>query len=342
MKLDDFISVPTDGAEVLGQVAYYTLSNILVEKNVLSELCKSVDIKYRPGARPPVADAFRSATGDVHKRIVTREGHNTEICKVYFRDNESTAGYLSRELVKETLDSHTNQYTKLANVRVGKKSGEFEIMDLTYDSRVDVKSYCEQASRLYLLYQACASRRQVEGLLDKFLGELDATKICRGKFFFVPRHSMQRLSLFEDFAAALSEKNLITAHRSPDDPENADAIPSVDTNLMFVVDDEKQRDKMANAFYVAIGKEIEEYEERIQRLLQNGCDNAHIAERWIKRVDSLTEKKHRYEAILQCQLDKTKDDFEDLRFMVQRLQLQARKSKQPQALDGQTVLPEAA
>lgn len=342
MKLSDFMSVPTDGAEVLGQVAYYTLSSILIEKNVLSELCKSVDLKYRPSARPPVADAFRSATGDVHKRIVTREGRNTEICKVYFRDNESTAGYLSRELVKETLDCQTNQYTKLANVRVGKKSGEFEIMDLAYDSRVDAKAYCEQANRLYLLYRACASRRQVEGLLDKFLSELDATKICRGKFFFVPRHSMQRLPLFEDFAAALSENNLITAHRSPDDPEEADAVPSVDTNTMFVVDDEKQRDKMANAFYVAVGKEIEEYEERIQHLLQNGCASVQIAERWMKRVESLTEKKHRYEDVLQRQLDKTKDDFEDLRFMAQRLRLQVQKGKQPQVLDGQTILPEAA
>lgn len=342
LKLSDFMSVPTDGAEVLGQVAYYSLSSILVQKNILAELCQGVGLEYKPGARPPIADAFRSATGDVHKRIVTRKGNDTEICKVYFRDNESTAGYLTRELIKETLDSRTNQYTKLANVRVGKKSGEFEVMDLAYDPHVDAKSYCEQANSLFLLYQACASRRQVEGLLDKFLTRLDAVKICRGKFFFVPRHSMQRLPIFEDFAASLSENNLITAHRSPEDPEGADAVPSVDTNTMFVVDDQKQRNKMANAFYDAVGKEIEEYEERIQHLLQSGCTSAKIADRWMKRVDSLTEKKRRYENVLQRQLDKTKDDFEDLRFMADRLQLQTRKSKQPQVLDGQTVLPEAA
>ncbi len=62
-----------DGENVLGKFLYFSLSNILIEKEQLSELCDSMGILYAGGSRVSVSDAFRSATGDIKERIVTKE-----------------------------------------------------------------------------------------------------------------------------------------------------------------------------------------------------------------------------------------------------------------------------
>ena len=59
---------------MLGKLLYFSLPSILVEKAQLSELCESMGIYYAGGNRLSVADAFRSATGDIKERVVVGSG----------------------------------------------------------------------------------------------------------------------------------------------------------------------------------------------------------------------------------------------------------------------------
>ena len=78
-----------------------------------------IGIGYVGSNRTSMTDAFRSATGDIYVRIVTKEG----IYKVYCRDNKRIEKKLiSRELVKETLGENTNRYRKLANINYDKET----------------------------------------------------------------------------------------------------------------------------------------------------------------------------------------------------------------------------
>ena len=63
LQLQDFAAVHMDGNGVLGKVLYYSLSNILIEKEKFAELCQSIGFPYQPTRRTAKADAFRSATG---------------------------------------------------------------------------------------------------------------------------------------------------------------------------------------------------------------------------------------------------------------------------------------
>lgn len=91
-----------------GKFLYFSLANLLVEKDALAGLCADLNIPYSGGKRLSVSDAFRSATGDIQERIpVTRMGES-HIYLAYCRDNKRTSDVLSRELVKETLNQRTN------------------------------------------------------------------------------------------------------------------------------------------------------------------------------------------------------------------------------------------
>ena len=81
---------------------------------------------------------------------------------------------------------------------------------------------------------------------------MQAVKIARGHIYFVPRDYMAKLTLFEDFIELLEQNNQF---------KRPGRVP-MDANSMFVVDDAKQREKMASAFYNTVRKEIAEYEER--------------------------------------------------------------------------------
>ena len=62
--MNDFVAASQgDAQNMLGKFLYFSLSNLLVEKVQLSELCESMGISYSGGTRLSVADAFRSATG---------------------------------------------------------------------------------------------------------------------------------------------------------------------------------------------------------------------------------------------------------------------------------------
>ena len=109
-----------DRQHMLGKFLYFSLTNLLVDKDELSHLCESIGIPYSGSNRLSVSDAFRSATGDIRERIPVTEDGETNIYLAYCRDNKHTPGVLSRELVKETLNRQTNQYEKLANAGMQK------------------------------------------------------------------------------------------------------------------------------------------------------------------------------------------------------------------------------
>ena len=69
LRLQNFAAIQKDGNGVLGKVLYYSLSNILIDKEKFSELCQSIGFPYQPTRRTALADAFRSATGDIYERM---------------------------------------------------------------------------------------------------------------------------------------------------------------------------------------------------------------------------------------------------------------------------------
>lgn len=314
LQLQDFAAVHKDGSDVLGKVLYYSLSNILIEKDKFAELCRSIGFPYQPTRRTAKADAFRSATGDVYARLVVKTDSGPQIFKVYCRDNKAPGGVISRELVKETVLEETNDYKKLANISFTKEGGIFSYDNLVADPHVDPLPYCLEAQRLFELYQNCVGRRQIETLLENYVDSMQAVKIARGHIYFIPRDYMTKLSLFEDFIELLEQNNQF----------NRPGRVPLSANSMFVVDDAKQREKMAAAFYSTVRKEIAEYEERATHLIQSGSQSPNILDRLVQRIRGLEQKRSYYEDILSRELTDLNDQFTSLRYLSEELQIRAR------------------
>ena len=98
IQFSQFAAVSKDSDEVLGKILYYTLSSILIDREVLARLCDTVDFPYKPIRRSSLADAFRSATGDIYHRLVVKDAGVPQIINVYCRDNRGPKGIISREL----------------------------------------------------------------------------------------------------------------------------------------------------------------------------------------------------------------------------------------------------
>lgn len=309
--MKDFIGTSQgDKDHMLGKFLYFSLSNLLVEKEALSQLCEEMDIPYTGGKRLSVADAFRSATGDIRERYPVTTGKETHIYLAYCRDNKHTADILSRELVKETLNQKTNQYEKLANISFDKRDHVFRCDNLMMDDVVDVRECCRRAEELFELYQRCANRKQIETICTNFLRGLDATKLSiAGHMYFVPKTYMDRVDIFEDFITLLGGLN---RNNTP-----------LMVNSFYIIDDEKQRGKMTEEFYAAVKKEIATYQERCDHLIQSGSQSPSVMDRWVLKVKGLEEKKKHYEKVLQRELDGLDDEFNTLKFLAQELQVRA-------------------
>ena len=314
LKIQDFAAVQKDGNGVLGKVLYYSLSSILIDKEKFSELCQSVGFPYQPTRRTALADAFRSATGDIYERMVLKTDSGPQVFKVYCRDNRAPGGVISRELIKETVHEDTNEYKKLANISFAKEGGIFSYDNMVSDPHVDPLPYCLEAQRLFDLYQNCIGRRQLETLLENYVESMQAVKIARGHIYFVPRDYMAKLTLFEDFIELLEQTNQF---------KRPGRVP-MDANSMFVVDDAKQREKMASAFYNTVRKEIAEYEERATHLIQSGSQSPAILDRLVLRIQGLEQKRSYYEGILSRELTDLNDQFTSLRYLSEELQIRAR------------------
>lgn len=309
--MKDFIGTSQgDKEHMLGKFLYFSLSNLLVEKEALSQLCEEMDIPYTGGKRLSVADAFRSATGDIRERYPVTTGKETHIYLAYCRDNKRTADILSRELVKETLNQKTNQYEKLANISFDKRDHVFCCDNLMMDDVVDVRECCRRAEELFELYQRCANRKQIETICTNFLRGLDATKLSiAGHMYFVPKTYMDRVDIFEDFITLLGGLN---RNNTP-----------LMVNSFYIIDDEKQRGKMTEEFYAAVKKEIAAYQERCDYLIQSGSQSPAVMDRWVLKVQGLEAKKKHYEQVLQRELDGLDDEFNTLKFLAQELQVRA-------------------
>ncbi len=311
-NMRDFIGAAEgDKDHMLGKFLYFSLANLLVEKDALAKLCEDLDIPYSGGKRLSVSDAFSSATGDIQERIpVTRMGES-HIYLAYCRDNKRTSDILSRELVKETLNQRTNQYEKLANISYDKRDGSFRCENLVMDDVVDVRKCCRQAEELFELYQRCANRKQVEGICANFLRSIEATKLSiNGYLYFVPRTFIEKVDTFEEFIGLLSGLNQKEA--------------PLMVNSFYIIDDEKQRGKMTEEFYAAVRKEIAEYQERADYFIQSGCQSPAVLERWALKIQGLEERKRHYEQVLRRELDGLDDEFGTLKFMGQELQNRAK------------------
>ena len=229
-----------DSQNMLGKLLYFSLPSVLVDKDDLRQLCVDMNIPYAGGNRLSVSDAFRSATGDVRDRIISEEYGERRIYQIYCRDNRRISdSVISRELVKETMHQETNQYEKLANISYDKDSQIFSYDNLAYDSQIDAMAYCRRAEELFELYQRCANRRQVETICVNFLRMLESTKLSvNGHLYFVPRHNMEKVDIFEDFVAELSRLSRNQTHLM--------------ANSIYIIDDAKQRQKMTEEFYSAV------------------------------------------------------------------------------------------
>ena len=309
--MKDFIGTSQgDKEHMLGKFLYFSLSNLLVEKEALAKLCDEMDIPYTGGKRLSVADAFRSATGDIRERYPVTSGSETHIYLAYCRDNKHTADILSRELVKETLNQRTNQYEKLANISFDKRDHVFRCDNLMMDDVVDVRDCCRRAEELFELYQRCANRKQIETICANFLRSLDATKLSiAGHMYFVPKTYMEKVDIFEDFINLLGDLN---RNNTP-----------LMVNSFYIIDDEKQRGKMTEEFYAAVKKEIAAYQERCDYLIQSGSQSPAVMDRWVLKVQGLEAKKKHYEQVLQRELDGLDDEFNTLKFLAQELQVRA-------------------
>ena len=311
LNMNDFLgAAEADSKHVLGKFLYFSLANLLVSKEELSELCDNIGIPYTSGNRISVSDAFRSATGDIRVRVPVTEKGETNIYLAYCRDNKHTTKILSRELVKETLNSQTNQYEKLANISYDKADNTFRCDNIVMDDAVDVRSCCRKAEELFELYRHCANRKQIETICANFLRSIEATKLSiTGHMYFVPRTHMDKVDTFEDFITLLSGLN-------------KNATPLV-VNSFYIIDDAKQRDKMTEEFYLAVKKEIAAYQEKCDYLIKSGSQSPAIMERWVTKVQALEQKKQHYEAVLQRELNGLDEEFSVLKFLSQELQVRA-------------------
>ena len=152
----------------------------------------------------------------------------------------------------------------------------------------------------------------VKHQLRDTMRSLEAVKVTgTGHNYFVPRQSMEKVGVLEDFIEAVNDVN-----------EYGDARLSV--NSFYIIDDAKQRDKMTEEFYSSVRREISAYQERADYLIQSGSTSPTVMERWINKISALEGKKRHYEDILRRELDGLDDEFETLKFLSQELSIRAK------------------
>lgn len=312
VNMESLFAVKNDSGDVLGKLLYFGLSNVLIERNKLIQICGDLNLPVTVGARISEVDSFRSATSDIYDRIADRKYGELRVRKVYCRDNDKSEKVVSRELVCETLDHSTNSYEKLANLYYYKDSKFFDYFIESYGSDLNISKYCEQAKEFFELYKYCVGRSQLENLTDSFLASMESLKVnVHGKLYFIPRKNMHMVDLFEDFIQSINDNNKRSG--------------ALTVNSLYVADDEKQRGKMTEEFYHSARQEINTYMERIEHLIKNDTSNPALLERWVSKVNTLEAKKRDYENLLRHELDELDDQYGTLRFLSGELSVRANK-----------------
>ena len=303
--------------DILGKYMYYSLPKLILKAERVKEICDQIGFPVQVNDKISLTDAFRSATGDIRDRI-----DGDRICRIYCRDNmRAEADMLSRELVEETLYESTNTYTKLANITFDKSSGEIMLSDVNYYSDRDIYGYFRKTEELFELYKHCIGNRSIETMADKYIASMNAINIsARGHHYFVPKANMHRIALLEDFMELIAKENLFTYANSRDSKY-------ISINSMYVADDEKQRGKMSREFYQDMAREIEEYQKRITRLIQNGNSSQAILDRWELKIQRLEAKKKEYEKLLKQNLSGMDENFTMLRDMCDQFRMRVKSSQ---------------
>lgn len=107
-------------------------------------------------------------------------------------------------------------------------------------------------------------------------------------------------------------------------PVNKAVRKEISINSMYVADDEKQRKKMATEFYLYMQKQIQDYQDKIEKLIKAGSQSDAILTRWLNRVNTLEDKKYDYEVILKQRLNDMDSEFEYLRTLCDEYKLRVR------------------
>ena len=108
----------TDESQLLGKFLYYSLADVLVQKEDFERICTALDFPYA-GRRISVVDAFKNATGKVTRRTVAGASGSQEILRIYCRDNMRDGNLYSRELVRETVGLTSWRTSAMTATRTG-------------------------------------------------------------------------------------------------------------------------------------------------------------------------------------------------------------------------------
>lgn len=308
-KMENFIAVQEKTDGIIGKFLYYSTSNILIERSKFIEIGQSFGLpKFKP-AKESKAGAYRNATTAIKDRIQVKDGNGTQVYRIYCRDNKKEdATHIYRELVKETLNSRTNEYKKLANIIFDKQTETIYCDNEVYDADVDTQEYCRRAMEMYDRLCTCYTTDHVESVIQDQLGRMQSNKISiHGNLYFIPNPYLPLLNILEDYIDAISKHNL-----------NDGLVMS---NSMFVVDDERQRQKMTEEFYANYKRDIEFYQQRIQHFIDSGCESQAVIGRWIQKIQALQTKKKIYEDVLKRQLDALNSDYAMLQMQSEELRV---------------------
>ena len=150
------------------------------------------------------------------------------------------------------------------------------------------------------------------------LERMQANKISiHGNLYFIPKQYVPMLNVFEDFISVIAKHNINDG--------------KVMSNSMFVVDDERQRQKMTEEFYENYKQDIDFYKQRIQHFIDTGCQSQAVIQRWIQKISALQHKKAVYEDVLKRWLDDLNQDYMMLK--MQSDELLVRNSKDQLKID---------
>lgn len=105
------------------------------------------------------------------------------------------------------------------------------------------------------------------------------------------------------------------------EPVGKNVRREISINSMYVADDEKQRKKMAVEFYLDMAKQIQDYQERIDKLIKCGSESNAVLTRWLNKVRTLEDKRYEYETILKQKLDDMDSEFDYLRSLCDEYRL---------------------
>lgn len=307
--MENFIAVQEKTDGIIGKFLYYSTSNILIERSKFIEIGQSFGLpKYKP-AKDSKSGIYRTATTAIKDRIQVKDGNGTQVYRIYCRDNKKEdTTHIYRELVKETMNSRTNEYKKLANIIFDKETETIYCDNKVYDVDVNVQEYCRRAMELYERLCTCYTTDHVESVIQDQLDRMQANKISiHGNLYFIPNPYLPLLNILEDYIDAIRKHNL-----------NDGLVMS---NSMFVVDDERQRQKMTEEFYANYKRDIEFYQQRVQHFIDSGCDSKAVIGRWIQKIQDLQQKKKIYEDVLKRQLDALNSDYAMLQMQSEELRI---------------------